>query len=89
MKEHYVVFGATEKPDKALIVTKSPETHIRAVTICQLKDGLGKDYGDSVEDGDINGYYTTLMFCKKESLDTFIKSLEVMREKWDEWNEAL
>ena len=84
-KEHYVVFGATEKPNKGLICTSDPKNHVKAVTICQLKDGTDKDYGETITADDISGYYTTLMFCNKKSLDMFIQTLQEMSNRWDEW----
>ena len=83
-REHYVVFGAWKEPNKVLIAAK-PENGPgrRALVIGQLRDSSSYGYGDSVARDDVEGIYTTLFFCKKESLDAFIKTLVAMREDWD------
>lgn len=83
--QHYVVFGAWSEPDKVLIAAKPPKGPGKMALIIGQAINSGKyKYGDHVATEDVKGIYTTLYFCKKESLDTFIKTLETMREVWED-----
>jgi hypothetical protein len=82
--QHYVVFGALDKPDKGLLtakVTSGPGKY--ALVITQLGRGKDRDYGGAFDIEDIEGTYTTLYFCKRESVDAMIKALEKLRDEWE------
>ena len=74
-----ILFGAWDKPTKALIGGLSQRSPGKAeLRICQLKEPI--EYGKSIEYDNIEGEYAQLIFCKRESLDVFIETLEKLRE---------
>lgn len=82
MSENYVVFGASDTANKAIIVGRTPNGPGRfAVLIADLRGT--HEFGDtdfSVDD--LGAAYTTMYFCKRESLDALIKALESARDMW-------
>lgn len=78
---HWVVFGAMEKPNKALIGFKSRRTSGMEVHIVEI-DG-DYDFGEDIEFENVTKEYTTLYFAKKKSLQAFIRALEDMLSKWE------
>ncbi|MBR1616321.1 MAG: hypothetical protein IJ673_12725 [Treponema sp.] len=84
---HYVVFGAWKEPDKVLIVAKTKNGPGKwALIIGQALNDGRYTYGDEVREEDVESIYTTLYFCKPESLDAFINALTIMREAWNKEN---
>lgn len=82
---HYVVFGAGSEPNKVLMVAKLKNGPGRiALIIAEGRNGGKYSYGDTVEERDVESIYTALCFCKPESIDVFISTLQLMRERWDE-----
>lgn len=82
-REHYVVFGAGDEPNKVLMIAKPPNgPGEMALVIGQARNNGKYNYGDDVVAEDVEGIYTTLFFCKRESIDVLIKTLEKMREEW-------
>lgn len=87
-REHYVVFGVPDTANKAVIAGKSKRLPgAYAVAITDLQGTHERGETDFPID-DIGGVYTTLYFCKRESLDTFIRVLEYLRDRWDEKSES-
>ena len=83
-KEHYIVFGASEKVSKLFVTTE--EHGMKCVKIYQLKDTANKSVNDTnVFVDDIEGIYTTLYFAKaygKETLKIFISVLQKLLNDW-------
>lgn len=82
-QEHYIVFGATEKPTKGTIAYAIKGGGC-GLTICEIKEGAAVAYGDSFEEDDVVGVYTSLIFVKKESAESFLKAVQTMLDKWEE-----
>ncbi len=83
-KEHYVVFGAEENPTKGLLARRCDkhEPGEYAVEIVELDNDGSIHYGDLFEVESISKRYTTLYFCKREGLDTFIRALKKIQDSW-------
>lgn len=84
-KEHYVVFGAEENPTKGLLVRKCDqhEPGEYAIEIVELDNDGSIHYGDMFDAENISKRYTTLCFCKLESLATFIRALKKVQDAWE------
>lgn len=83
-REHYVVFGAGEKPNKGIIMVRVPGMRGFAAIICELKNS-GYDYGEQKFPlSDIEGVYTTLYFTRKESLEAVTKVFQDTFDKWED-----
>lgn len=82
---HYVVLGARDSANKAVIAyktdNKGPGKYAVAITELNGEHNRG-DTDFPFED--VDGIYTTLYFCKRESLDVLIKVLEKLRDMWRE-----
>ena len=87
-KEHYIVFGASEKVSKLFIATE--EHGMKCIKIYQLKDTANKSVNDTDANvDDIEGIYTTLYFAKaygKETLKIFISVLQKLLDEWESEN---
>lgn len=73
-KKRWVVFGASEHANKALIGFKGKLRGIE-VRVCELKDEHYKS-GDVPEANDIDGEYITMYFTTEESVDRMIYFLQ-------------
>ena len=86
-KRNWVVFGATGKPNKALISHKSENFGGVAVHVCDLKGE--HEYGDKYELSEVGSEYITMYFCKKESLHAFMTFLHDTLNAWDKFEEGV
>lgn len=84
-KEHYVLFGAEENPTKGLLTRKCDqhEPGEYAIEIVELDNDGSIHYGDLFDVENISKRYTTLYFCKRESLATFIRALKKVQDAWE------
>ncbi len=73
IRENYVVFGASDMANKAVIAAK-PDNRACAVIVADL-NGTHERGDMNFPLDDVGSVYTTLYFCKRESLDGFIKTL--------------
>ena len=78
---HYVILGAWDKPDKALIGLRRKDSKGVGVAICRLEnDGKYSFHDSDIREDDIKIVCEVLWFCKKESLDSMIDCLIELRE---------
>lgn len=78
---HYVIFGAWDKPDKAVIGLRRKDSKGAGVAICRLEnDGRYSFHDSDFREEDIKSVCDVLWFCKKESLDSMIDCLIELRE---------
>jgi len=78
---HYVIFGAWDKPDKAIIGIRRNDSKGAGVAICRIKDDARYDFHSTdIKQEDITSVCDVLWFCKKESLDSMIDCLIELRE---------
>ena len=81
---HYIVFGAGTKPNKVLVLGKATKGPGKwAISICEARNDGKYTYGDEVKAEDVEGIYTTLYFCKKESVEVMINALRLIEEGWE------
>lgn len=80
-----IVFGASESPNKGLILGKA-DGHIE-IRIGEVKGEYS--YGDTYKSEDFIGEYAELWFCKKESLIAFKRIIEEGIRIWDMTEEEL
>ena len=76
----YIVFGAWDKPTKAIIGITRKDSKGKGVMIAQLKDGAEAEYGKLNTLPDVDGVYAVLWFCKKKSLEAMIDCLVALKE---------
>lgn len=84
--EHYIVFGAEDQPDKGLFAYQCDDglPGKYAVAIVGLDNDGSIGYGGRFGEDQIKHIFTTLYFCKLESLDSMILALEQVRDAWRE-----
>ena len=82
-REHYVVFGAGDVPDKGVLGMKSRRMGGYELRILQLKNSEKYERGSKFDMEDVDEQYTTLYFRKKESLEYFIRACKDLLEIWD------
>ena len=80
----YIVFGAWDKPTKALIGITRKDSKGKGIIIGQLKDSVDVEYGRLYEQPDIEGVYAVLWFCKKKPLDAMIDCLQRLRDTMED-----
>lgn len=81
-KKRWVVFGAGQHANKALVGFKGPLRGVE-VRVCELKDGH-YERGEVPDINDIDGEYVTMYFTKEESVDLMIRFLEGCKEFFKE-----
>ncbi len=90
LKSHYIVFEASDKPDKGLVVGKvngGPGKY--ALAFFAIENDGATGYGDSFDVDAITEAYTTLFFCKRESVDAMIAALKCIRDQWEQEEPAV
>lgn len=82
-KAPFVVFGAGEKADKAVIAAKSRIGEGFEVHICQTDKE--HDFGSKEKEivRDVSGEYVTFYFTRKESLRAMIDVLRNTLQLWE------
>lgn len=79
----YVVFGAHGgKADKAVVAVKSKRLSGWEVHICQCSSDMERGSADIPPDS-LTGEYMTLFFCRKDTLQGFIRVLQEALDKWE------
>lgn len=95
-RQHGIVFGATDKPDKTIIAYKD-KNGMYALKICELVAGNSYQFGEEASckpqalAEDVTGEYTTLYFAEKnglKSIDAMIAMLQRIKE-WMMMNEQI
>lgn len=82
-RQHYVVFGAGDRHDKAVIIGKSPRLGGYEMNIVQLKDGEKYKAGETIDNVDICWLYTTLYFTRFESLKALSDAINKTLKEWE------
>lgn len=80
---HYIVFGARNMCDKAVVIGPSRTLGGYECSIVSLLPREKYACGDEVEVADINGIFTTLYFTKLECLKSFANSINKAVEMWE------
>ena len=78
----YVVIGAHDYADKAVIVNKSRRLSGWEVHICQMNKIMERS-ATEIAAGDLSGEYMTLYFCRRDALKEFISALQTALDKWE------
>ena len=78
----YVIFGAGEKPNKAIVGIRRKDSKGAGVAICEMDNDGKYDFGSKdFSQQDLTGVYAVLWFCKKASLEGMIDCLNELREE--------
>jgi len=80
----YVIFGAWDQPNKAIVGIRRKDSKGAGVAICEMKNG--DKYGfrcNGVSQDDLTGVHAVLWFCKKESLNAMIDCLIGLRDEME------
>ena len=78
----YVIFGAGEKPNKAIVGIRRKDSKGAGVVICEMENDGKYDFGSKdLSQRDLTGAYAVLWFCKKKSLEGMISCLNELREE--------
>lgn len=80
----YIVFGAGDIHNKAVIIGPSGRLSGYECNIVSLKDGSNYAAGETIDTADIDGLYTTLYFTKLESLRAFSNALNEVVKRWED-----
>lgn len=78
---HYVILGAWDKPDKAIIGFRRKDSKGAGVAICRIEnDGRYDFHSPDVRQEDIKNVCDVLWFCKEKSIDSMIDCLIKLKE---------
>lgn len=80
---HYIVFGAGDRHNKAIVIGKSQLMGGYECNIIWLKDDKKYEAGETVDIEDFSAIESTLYFTRLDSMKAFLNAMNEAIKKWE------